>query len=493
MPNAARLMSSLRSTGYDSYSAIEDIIDNSIDAGATRINVRVAHEKKELLIEILDNGSGMSDSVLDEALKLGSNYEKDTHSDLGKFGMGLVTASISMAKKLEVITCAEDGKCFYAAQDLDEIESSNSFSKEQREATKDESKTLLDFTEGDTGTMVRISKVDRLSDQNISQFAAKLGKDIARIFRKFIEAGLIIELNDKKIGSADPLWRSDKETRIWSDEEYLIPGSKEKVRAVMAILPPGDSSLQKERGFNIKNQGFYVLRNNREIASGISLDVFKKHNDFNRLRIELSFDASLDDVLGIRFSKDGVKPNQAVTDMLVQELGGQITSIRRLAKEAQKADQEKELDHKGAAEVIAKKGRLLITPDREKEKRSPRTSSDKRNSKSTGTTKERKNIRNVVISSTSNVRFETLSMGREGVLYSAYQEGKTVVVQYNADHPFYERVLLENKSDRNIVSAIDYLLYAMATAELKNGNEQNVELLANIKSVMSTNLRTLLG
>jgi hypothetical protein len=90
-------------------------------------------------------------------------------------------------------------------------------------------------------------------------------------------------------------------------------------------------------------------------------------------------------------------------------------------------------------------------------------------------------------------RFEALAMGREGTLYECYQEGKIIVVRWNTDHPFYDQVVLANKENKNITSALDYLIFALAAAELKFQNDDNTELISNIKSVMSTNLRALLS
>jgi hypothetical protein len=96
-PNAAKTLSALREMGYDSFSSVLDLIDNSIDAEATKIAVTMKEAGKDIVIDIRDNGSGMDEKTLTEALRLGSDTEHDVKEDLGKFGMGLVTASISLA------------------------------------------------------------------------------------------------------------------------------------------------------------------------------------------------------------------------------------------------------------------------------------------------------------------------------------------------------------------------------------------------------------
>lgn len=498
-PNAAKLISSLRNTGYDSYAAVEDIIDNAIDAQARSIKVIVEHEKKDLRITIADNGIGMNEAILDEALKLGSITDKEEVSDLGKFGMGLCTASISMARRLEVITQEKGSVCLYSSQDLDEITKRNEFVKVLRKANKQEA-DLLNELAGKHGTVVVLSTVDRLSDSNTAQFSNKLSRDIGRIYRKFIEAGIEFRVNGRKIELIDPLVLGNKDTKVYSDEVYDLPetavaGKKnEKLRVKIVLLPDSSQEEAKLNAWNIRNQGFYVLRNNREIAAGETLDVFGKHNDFNRLRIELSFSATLDNEMGVRFSKDGVEPNQAITDFLKQEIGGQIKSIRSVLLKNKRANDSTGVDHAGSEAVIAQKAKLLITPEAQVEKRSERKDTRDDDSPTPKSTKERGNFRQTKTSPKGlGARFETAAMGREGTLYETYQEGKIIVIRWNTDHPFYDRVILVNKDSKDIVSAIDYLIFALASAELKNSNDDNVELMANLKSVMSTNLRALLS
>lgn len=499
-PNAAKLINSLRNTGYDSYAAIEDIIDNSVDAHTKSIKVYVEHKESNLRVIIADSGDGMDESTLDQALRLGSLTDRDDVSDLGKYGMGLCTASISMARKLEVLTVEKGGKMYYGAQDLDDIQSQNKFIKIQREATSAEQKFATNFIGGDQGTVVILSKVDRLSDSNVSQFANKLSRDLGRIYRKFIEAGIEFYVNDKKIELTDPLMLANPESKIYSDEEYELPisitgGRKEKINVKIAILPQVNEELEKEMKINISAQGFYVLRNNREIANAVTLGVFGKHNDFNRVRIELSFGASLDNEMGVRFSKDGVSPNQGISDFLKNELGGQLASIRKMVKRSQKADPSATVDHTDSEEVIAKKAKLLIVPEAQIEKRSPREKDGTRTKPLDPNTTEANRIpRKVQLSPKGmGVRFETATMGREGVLYDCEQEGKVIVIRWNSDHPFYDQVIFPNRDTRGIVSALDYLVFALASAELKVENDDNVVLLGTIKSIVSANLRALLS
>ena len=87
-PNAGRLVDSLRHLGYGNYEALADLVDNSIDADAQIISVSVQSKNNQPQISIADNGKGMSEAVLDQAMRLGSITQRDLNSDLGKFGIG---------------------------------------------------------------------------------------------------------------------------------------------------------------------------------------------------------------------------------------------------------------------------------------------------------------------------------------------------------------------------------------------------------------------
>src|ERR1700749_3671225 len=117
-PNARKMIRSMRHLGYSNYAAVKDIIDNSNDANAIWIKVYVHSAKGDFTIPVVDNGDGMDWATLDEALRLGSDTERNIVSDLGKFGMGLVTASLSICKTVEVITKQKDGPILHSVQDV---------------------------------------------------------------------------------------------------------------------------------------------------------------------------------------------------------------------------------------------------------------------------------------------------------------------------------------------------------------------------------------
>jgi len=102
-PHAAKFINSFRSNAHSTISAIQDLIDNSIDAKGKNIQISIEFKNYDFEIIISDDGVGMDRNTLSEANTLGSSVQKGI-SDLGKYGMGLVTEGFSISKQIKIIT-----------------------------------------------------------------------------------------------------------------------------------------------------------------------------------------------------------------------------------------------------------------------------------------------------------------------------------------------------------------------------------------------------
>ena len=503
LPNPSKLIESLRYLGYDNYSAIADLVDNSWDAGAKTVKVwaRIRHGEPEIIIS--DDGGGMDEPVLVQAIKLGSLIEKDPASDLGKFGMGLVTASLSIAKQTVVLTKTQDGSLFKAINDVEEIKRHNKFICFLGKA---EPADLSLFSElvgkSKSGTVVILRKCDNLQNSNLAVFSKTLSKHLARIFRYFLSADRALFVNNEQLERIDPLKWDSSETEHFCDEKIEVKFQdgdkiiKDAIHVKLAVLPDVSAEGEKSKEQNIKTQGFYVMRNNREILDAVTLDLFSKHNDFNRFRGEIHFSGNLDKYMGMNFTKSGVKLGQSAVDQLSLFVSGQLRTIRNRIKKTQRSETPADVAevHRGAELEIHKKSKLLMTPKAPMEKREPSTEKDEKPEKQaeTGGTREPRE-RQQPGGFAANCRFETASMGEAGVIYEANQQGRTIIIRWNSDHPFYKRFVLENQQDKAMLAASDYLVYSLACAELVSLNDDNVELIQNFKTTMSVNLRTLLS
>jgi hypothetical protein len=500
-PNAARLIESLRHLGYGNYEAIADIVDNSIDAEAQHISIKVQQKSGQPVIVIADDGEGMTEAVLDQAMRLGSLTSRDLNSDLGKFGMGLVTASLSLARKCHVITRTSEGT-FSSAWDVDEIISQNRFLKHLDKAT-DEERSVFEEESGSTksGTVVILSKCDNLSNKNLSSFASNLKHHLGRVHRYFIEAGRTIAVNNEKILAIDPLQLNDENTETVIDEVFQITfgddGEKrfENVRARIVLVPEVPAN-DLDVGKSLKAQGFYVMRNQREVMNAVPLNFFTKHNDFNRMRGELFFPATLDGLVGIEFTKRQVDLEQSLFDQLAAVLVPTCRTIKRreaTKKRVHTGEAQIQL-HKQAAKVIAEKDKLLIKPKAVIEKRTSPRAPGSRNGRDEGVGRERKNFtRTQEIEARLNCEIREERMGPNGQIYECDMEGRKLILRYNIEHPFYQRFVADNLSDSRAVTAADFLIYSMASAELKMMDDGELEAVNNFKAVLSANLRTLLN
>jgi len=137
----------------------------------------------------------------------------------------------------------------------------------------------------------------------------------------------------------------------------------------------------------------------------------------------------------------------------------------------------------------------LLTPKAPKEQREPKRKRNGEKQKPEDSTQTREpREKQQPGGFAANCRFETASMGEAGVIYEAEQQGRTIIIRWNSDHPFYKRFVLENVQDKRIVAASDFLIYSLACAELMwFTNEETLELFHNLKTVMSGNMRTLLS
>ena len=226
------------------------------------------------------------------------------------------------------------------------------------------------------------------------------------------------------------------------------------------------------------------------------MEFFTKHNDFNRFRGEIHFTGLLDKYMGVNFTKRNVALHQSLADQLKQYLGGQLRTIRSRIKTAQRAETPADVAdvHKSAESEIQRKGKLLMTPKAPKELRDSSQKEGNGKPKTDPTRSREPREKHQPGGFAANCRFETASMSEAGPIYAAEQQGRTVIIRWNSDHPFYKRFVLENAQDKRLVAAADFLVYSLACAELMwFTNEESVELIHNLKTVMSANMRTLLS
>ena len=339
-PSPSRLVESLRDTGYTHQAAFADIVDNSIAAGASVIKVEIFESVMgdEIFVAFYDNGSGMSEAELINAMRYGSE-KRPSPKSLGKFGMGLKTASTAFCRNLTVISQKSD-EMNLCCWDLDHIVKTDRW--ELKEVTVEEFgsqvEALKDLVANKSGTAVVWSKVDRLVTNAGAEYTAKaldaltqeIKEHLSATFGKFMRkeasaGGVQIYLNGDLLEPWDPtgifLNSLANPDRVLSQKKTVPINLRSGVETntvsfeLNGYVLPNKSDMSDEEAEKVRysndNQGFYIYREDRLIWSGgWPHRMYSQDSHQNLLRIELCFDHRLDDYfeIDIRKSKINLPP-----------------------------------------------------------------------------------------------------------------------------------------------------------------------------------------
>src|SRR3569833_2230313 len=196
IPSAKRLIKSLRDMGYDFSQAVADVVDNSIEAGASLIAIDVEFDGDDSWVRIADNGKGMKPDQLREAMRYGAERDYD-EEDLGKFGLGLKTASMSQCQCLSVASRWNKHRADVSGYswDLAHIEKTNRWEilPLERDGL---SKAIREPLKETTGTVVLWQRLDRIlgyqhpygefARKRLSQTCREIEQHLGMVFHKFI-------------------------------------------------------------------------------------------------------------------------------------------------------------------------------------------------------------------------------------------------------------------------------------------------------------------
>ncbi len=333
-PRAGALIESLRGLGYSTASALADIIDNSITANSSTIKINFNWDKNKSTITILDNGIGMAEHELEKAMRLGETSPLDARekSDLGRFGLGLKTASFSQCRRLTVAS-KKNGSLSCFRWDLDFLAQNNDgwYLLEGFEIESEINQELLNVQE--SGTLVLWEVMDRIitkgySDQDFLCLIDKVENHISMVFHRFIEgsgAPLLLLINNRPVKPWDPFCRNHSAT--WSSPIENLLTEDGKVEVQCYILPHKDKLSDKEYDYFagqagwVAQQGFYIYRNERLLVSGSWLGLgnrrcWTKEDSFKLARIRLDISNNSDTSWKIDIRKSVARPPVTLCDKL---------------------------------------------------------------------------------------------------------------------------------------------------------------------------------
>ena len=489
---ADKALVSLRSSGHDYMSAVGEVVDNSLQANARHVRVRLFTTKKKIgknakateVVERLavgDDGDGMDVATLHNALKLGYSSRYNDRSGIGRFGVGAKLGGISHAKRIELYS-RQDAKAPWLRTyiDLDEIENRDmQFIPEPQVAELPEDcRSLV----GDHGTLVVWSKTDKLEEnesgggRRADTVKTDLVRYIARTFRKFLNGGIAIEFDGEQILAHDPLYlmtstrfHQGKEIdpvaviRVSEAIEFPLPSDPSRtstVRVTLTLLPkdwrrrlPGDgrTDFAKERRVH-ENEPLSILRAGREIffdglrgvmpsQEGRQLDRF--------IGKEIEFRPDLDECFHVRNVKKGAEPIEGLRDRLKDVIFKSINTlrdeIRRDAEDFEKQTLQDQGVHAETEKIVAETQKTSRKPKAGKNT-PPEVVEQKVEEAAQSIVKgvpeelreqKKQRVKAQLVSQPYSVVPDTWP-GRE--LIEVSHLGSTTIVKLNMQHPFYTEV-----------------------------------------------------
>ncbi|WP_217696648.1 ATP-binding protein [Photobacterium proteolyticum] len=310
-------------------SAVADIIDNSISASASTVDIFTEWRNSDPVLAIIDNGYGMKPSGVKKAMQLGAIGPASERSidDLGRFGMGLKTASFSQCKKLTVISRADSCDDWYGIRwDLDLVERENQWTAQIIEPADCESYLCDIGFEHSRGTAVIWNTFDRALDLTAASAeraydrrVSALIDHLALTFHRFIsgEKGtkkLTLRLNKRLIKGMDPFATRPETGRqastLLSDETLRLGHCSIKIKAYLLPHPSSMTHTFAQRvslnGEHHAGQGLYIYRAGRLISSG-SWYRLAKVSEANKLaRVQVDFDNNADHLWRIDVRKSRI-------------------------------------------------------------------------------------------------------------------------------------------------------------------------------------------
>lgn len=344
-PRASSLTESMRDIGYSLETAVADIIDNSIAAQASEVSIRFDFESTSPRLCIIDNGRGMAREELIDAMRHGSKHPRTVRDadDLGRFGLGLKTASFSQCRRLTVVT-SQKKKLEAATWDLDAVSDADEWTLGILEPKEIAALPYIDEL-GATGTMVLWEKLDRLcgsetpSKEILYEKIELVDRHLALVFHRFL-AGEIkgkkleIKLNGHSVEAFDPFCISNKATQLLPEEICRVQGHEVRIQPYIlphhSKLSPREHDYYQTRSEFVSNQGVYVYRNNRLMAWGNWFRLVPKGESTKLARVRIDFPNALDELWTIDIKKSRAFPPQQIRDKLRQVLNRIVEQSTRV-------------------------------------------------------------------------------------------------------------------------------------------------------------------
>ena len=514
IPDAKRVTDGLRHSGYTPQTAIADLIDNSIAAGASRVSVKLSKQVDQtFLVWIGDNGCGMDRATLIGAMQYGSSKSL-ANSGLSVYGLGMKMASTTFSKKFSVVTRRDNSPAFTATYDLDEM-GEHPWSFMINDSTPAQINALNYVAGSGAGTVVIWEQADfRVSDQSPKKKKASgprknLTDDISRylgmVFHRYMTGAvnpatpLQIKINEEIVSPWNPV-HADYLHPDWTPKverfeiqvqiegaNVLVPYTLTTYRLNGQDDQPNVPGAFENSKVGMNTQGIYPYRENRILQNPDWLNVLVFHPDTNSLRATLELDPRLDEIIRTDVKKSGIMLADEMWENLKNSLSLSKAHLKQALKET-KIQKKKKIDttdlHSGSNKLISGAGPDLAAPGV---------------TRISPTTVEVDTLFGLSITEIGSVsgvlgkdmRIMVVDSLDNGFLWEPRMNGADQVIYLNKSHPFYLKVYIELRNNELAIQGLDFLLFALANAELQTRTDRVKEQFTQMRQVMSNTLRTL--
>ncbi len=514
-PIPSRLIEGLRDTGYDFNTALADIVDNSIDAEAGRVDIELNMDTDgDVVITVADDGYGMDRTTLLNAMTYGAQIGNKAASRLGKFGLGLKTASTAFSRHLSVITRSENGAVpLKATWDLDHVRKVNKWELLIDDASTTEIRQLDKTAHGGPGTLVIWENVDRLlpdyknpggaaARKAVEKIRGGFEQHAAMIYQRFLDAtdnrarNVVMYINGAQVNPWNPFCPHIPGTEMVAEETMPVDigdGTEAQFTIRAYILPrreqfSSDADVREARLSN-QMQGMYIYRENRLIHPHDWLGMFSKEPHLTLLRVEFSFDHTLDSAFHVDIKKSRILLNDELFNWVRDKF---IPAPRNAANERYRKGQRKKAQDKAEnahadsnASIGAKEGDLRMANV---------SITDVENSEVEIENRKGKIRLKLPISTATEpgqLSVDPVPTLDDGILWEPCLIDSHHAVQINTGHPYYSKVYVPNLASGVTIQGMDSLLWSLAEAELGTISETTKKHFKELRFEVSRILRAL--
>lgn len=491
-----RFIQATRDSGYRSTaSAVSELVDNSIEAGARRISILVEKITTGFTISVCDDGCGMDPFTLRQALRFGGSTRFNDRSGMGRYGMGLPNSSFSQARKIVVYTWKIGNKrsprfacsVYRCYLDYDQILSGKALEVRRPKLVSGPPEACA----SKSGTLVQWHECDRVDFKRISTAVRRLNSELGRRFRYFLSGNVKITVNDSPVRPIDPLFlnpQADHNGAILYGTEirYEVRANLDQPDPPIGVVKVRFSELPVRHWRNYSNElkrtmgitkgaGVSIIRSGREVDAGWFFMGKKRRENYDDWwRCEVDFEPILDEAFGLTHTKQQVQPRSFLSEVLIPDIEA---TARQLNSRVRAAHQHRLVPYRSSETEAAAAGKEQLLP--------PLPSgvdSAARNRMRTMFEKGR-----VTPSDGDSFTYRIVRTTDIGTSFFSYAMTRNMLaLLVNDDHPFFrdlnEQLERSNHANaRSIDRLVGLMLIAAVRSEASETNEANRKCIAKFR------------